>query len=59
MNPVFWALVALTILLLWFLLSGLYKWIGKLFSRVWHDSIDQFTENEEENNNNDERDNEK
>lgn len=40
MNPVFVFLVLLCAAALWFLLSFLFRPIGKLFSKIWQDAVD-------------------
>lgn len=41
MNPMFWILVILAVILLWFLLAFLYRPIGRLFYRIWEDAINE------------------
>lgn len=53
MNPVLIVLVALGVVLLWFLLSFAFKPIGALFTALWKDAIDEIKEeNKEEKENN-------
>lgn len=48
MNPVFWALVIIAMLLLWCLLSFLFPCIGSLFKTLWDDVVFNITKNEKE-----------
>lgn len=41
MNPIFWMLVIISLILLWFLLAFLFKPIGNFFYRIWKDAIDE------------------
>ena len=41
MNPIFWILVIISLILLWFLLAFLFKPIGTFFYRIWKDAIDE------------------
>lgn len=41
MNPIFWILVIISLILLWFLLAFLFKPIGNFFYRIWKDAIDE------------------
>lgn len=44
--PAFWILVLLGLVLLWFLLSFLFKPLGKFFSRLWSDAMDAMDEDD-------------
>lgn len=44
MNPVFIFIVILLAALLWFLLSFMFKPIGKLFYRLWEDAKENMTD---------------
>lgn len=46
MNPVLILLVIIGAVALWFLLSFLYKPIGKLITRIYKDAVDEINENE-------------
>lgn len=48
MNPIFWVLVILAVILLWFLLAFLYRPIGRLFYRIWKDAINEINIKETE-----------
>ena len=48
MNFVFWLLIILLLILLWFLLSFVYRPIGKFFYRIWKDTIDEINLQDEE-----------
>ena len=48
MNPAFILIVAIVLIALWFLLSALYKPIGKLFGKIYDDAIKELTEEDEE-----------
>ena len=49
MNPALLILVILVLIILWFLLSFLYKPLGKLVHSIWKDAVDIINENDEEN----------
>ena len=38
MNPVFWALVVLALVLIWFLLGSAFKGIGMMFMNLWNEA---------------------
>lgn len=44
--PVFYFLVVLCLVLLWFLLSWVFKPLGKLVYRLWKDAKDAINEKE-------------
>lgn len=44
----FYILVIIGLILLWFLLSGLFKPIGKLFSKLGKDAVDAIKEEDKE-----------
>lgn len=44
--PAFYLLVFLGIILLWFLLSFLFKPIGRFFHRLWKDAVDAMEEDD-------------
>ena len=48
MNPVFIFLVLIGLAAVWFLLSFLFKPIGRFFCRIWKDAADEINENESE-----------
>lgn len=48
MNPVFIALVILSAIALWFLLSFLFRPIGELFLKIWEDAMNEMNKNENE-----------
>ncbi len=48
MNPVFIFLVLIGLAAVWFLLSFLFKPIGRLFCRIWKGAVDKINENESE-----------
>ena len=50
MNPALLILIILILIVLWFLLSFLYKPIGKLIHGIWKDAIDIINEDDEKNN---------
>ncbi len=41
----FWVLVALFLILLWFLLAFLYKPVGRVFYRIWKEANDEINNN--------------
>lgn len=56
MNPVFMFLVLLGAFILWFLLSGLYKFVGGITTRIYNnakDAINEETKEEQEEKNGD------
>lgn len=48
--PVFYILVILAAILLWFLLSFMFKPMGKLGHRIWQDAVDAMNEDDENEN---------
>ncbi len=48
MNPVFWVLVVLALVLIWFLLSFAFKGIGAIFVRLWNEAKQEITDDEKE-----------
>lgn len=48
MNPFFYILVILAAIVLWFLLSWLFKPLGKLVSKIFNDSVSIMTEEDED-----------
>lgn len=44
--PAFWILVLLGLVLLWFLLSFLFKPLGKFFGRLWSDAMEAMNEDD-------------
>ena len=48
MNPVFWLLVILGLVLLWFLLPAAFRPIGKIFYRLWKDAADEINKTDDE-----------
>lgn len=49
MNPAFAILVVVGLVALWFLLSAIYKPLGKFIYRIGKDAVDAMTEDETEN----------
>ena len=47
MNPVFWVIVVVLLVLLWLMLSFLFKPIGRLFMRLVNDAIEEMNEEKE------------
>lgn len=47
MNIVFWLLVIATLTSLWFLLAFAFKPIGRFFSRLWDDAVNEIKEDTE------------
>ena len=39
MNPVFWMIVILILIFMWFVLSFMFPWLGKMFKRLWDDTM--------------------
>ena len=50
MNPVFIFLVILGAILLWFLLSFAFFPLGKMFSKIWNNAVDEIYKEEKINN---------
>ena len=50
MNPALLILIVLILVVLWFLLSFLYKPLGKLVHSVWKDAVDIINEDDEKSN---------
>lgn len=48
MNPVFVFLVFVGVGILWFLLSFLFRPIGKLIYKIWQDAVDEINKDDEE-----------
>lgn len=48
MNLFFWLLVAMALVVLWFCLAFLFRPIGKLFSRLWEDALEEMEMNKED-----------
>ena len=48
--PVFYILVFIVAILLWFLLSFMFKPMGKLGHRIWKDAVDAMNEDDENKN---------
>lgn len=48
MNPVFIILVLLVAVLLWFLLSAVFRPVGKIIYRLWKDAVDIMNKDDEE-----------
>lgn len=48
MNVVFWLAVFVIILAAWFILSFLFRPLGKFFMRLYTDAMEQMEETEEE-----------
>lgn len=48
MNPAFAILVVVGLVALWFLLSSIYKPLGKFIYRIGKDAVDAMTEEENE-----------
>lgn len=44
--PIFWILVVAAAILLWFLLSFLYKPLGRLAKRLWGDAQEAMSEDD-------------
>lgn len=49
--PVFYFLIVVGAIVLWFLLAFLFKPIGKFFSKIGNDAINEMKDEEEENEN--------
>lgn len=49
MNIVFWLLIILAVVFAWFVLSFLFKPLGRFFARLYTDAMDEIKETEEEN----------
>lgn len=47
MNPVFWLLVAAALGMMWLMLSFLFKPIGRFFTRLVSDAIEEMKEEKE------------
>ena len=43
MNIVFYLIIAITITILWFAMSFIFKPLGRFFYRLWKDAIDEMT----------------
>jgi len=41
MNPVFYILIILAVIVLWFLSSAIFVPLGKLVYRIWKDAVDE------------------
>lgn len=54
MNPFFWLLVIIALVLLWFLLSFAYEGIGKIASKLFKDAMDEINKDETKENENNE-----
>lgn len=50
MNPALLILIVLILVVLWFLLSFLYKPLGKLVHGIWKDAVDIINEDDEKSN---------
>ena len=50
MNPVFWLLVVLLLVLIWFALGPLFKAIGAVFLDLFEGAADGMTEDDNEDN---------
>lgn len=50
MGVVFWFLVVLGLILLWFVLSFAFRWIGKVFGKLYQDAVDAINEEDEKEN---------
>ena len=48
MNPIFILLVILLAILIWFLLSFMFKPIGRLFYRLWQNVIEGMSNSEDD-----------
>jgi len=48
MNPIFIFLVLLMSFILWFLLSGLYRFVGGITTRIYKNAKDAINEEEKE-----------
>lgn len=46
MNPIFIFLVILSAIILWFLLSFLFRPIGNVIFGIWEDAVDEMNKNE-------------
>lgn len=44
---VFWALVIVALVFLWFCLSFLFKWLGRIGQRLYYDAKNEIIEQEE------------
>ena len=54
MNPFFFILVFLAAVLLWFLLSFAFPWIGKIALKLWKDAEYNINKEDQERNDNNE-----
>ena len=48
MNPALFILIAIVLVGLWFLLAFIYKPLGKLFRKIYKDSINAMNEEDKE-----------
>ena len=48
MNWVFWALILIVVIVIWFLISGLFNPIGRFFSKIFEDTVNILNEEEED-----------
>ena len=48
MNPALLILVLLSLIVLWFLLSFMFKPLGKIIYGIWNDTVEIINENDEE-----------
>lgn len=48
--PVFYILVFIGAILLWFLLSSMFKPLGKIGHRIWQDAVDAINDEDENEN---------
>lgn len=48
MNPVFFILVILAVILLWFLLSFAFRPFGMFLYRIWKDALDEMNKDDKE-----------
>lgn len=48
MNPVFFILVILAVILLWFLLSFVFRPFGMFLYRIWKDALDEMNKEDKE-----------
>ncbi len=50
MNVVFWLLIIIAVVFAWFILSFLFRPLGRFFMRLYTDAMEQMKETEENKN---------
>lgn len=55
MNVVFWLLIFIAVFFAWFILSFLFRPLGRFFMRLFNDAMEQMKETEEEKKGTDEK----